>query len=76
MVIGIQRRKQKVAGGNFTCPQCQEYTRFHRFQDSPYFTLFGIALYKTEEMIVDYVECDACQRHFHTSRHLGLEMAA
>jgi transcription elongation factor Elf1 len=76
MLMGVQRRKHKVAEGNFTCPQCKNHTRFQRFQDAPYFTVLGIPLYKTTEMVVDYVECTSCQRHFHTSRHLDLEMAA
>jgi transcription elongation factor Elf1 len=73
MIFGSKRKVKQVNEGKFNCPQCGQHTTYKRFQDAAYLTVMFIALVKSNDMIVDYLECGNCKRQFHTTKGLGLD---
>jgi transcription elongation factor Elf1 len=68
MIFGNKRKVKQVNEGKFKCPQCGQQTTYKRFQDAAYLTVMFIALVKSNDMVVDYLECGSCRRQFHTTR--------
>jgi len=71
MLWNVKAKKVIKDKGQFVCPQCGEQALYTRINISYYRFLLFFALYPVQEA-VDYVECGACQKHFHTSSNLQL----
>lgn len=72
MFVGTKRRVVMVSEGTFQCPQCHKNTTYTRKKDVQYITVLFIPVKPSDDMVVDYVECKACKRQFHTSRNMAL----
>jgi uncharacterized C2H2 Zn-finger protein len=69
MLWGLKSRAVKVGEGHFTCPQCGYWTTYTRQKEKYFFTVLFIPLYPIKSL-VDYVECNHCKKHFHTTKDL------
>jgi transcription elongation factor Elf1 len=72
MLVGTKRRVVTVAEGEFQCPQCHKHTTYTRKRDMQYVTVVFVPVKPTNDMVVDYVECNSCKRQFHTSHNMAL----
>ena len=74
MLVGTKRREIKVAEGKFHCPQCHKQATYTRKRDVQYVTVLFVPIKPTNDMVVDYIECESCKRQFHMSQNMALEL--